>query len=257
MRIFEKATQVQIVDERFYDVGADDKNERIYYPSVTTILDCYPKGAAFIEWVKSVGHNAEIVASIAAEKGSYVHNAISLLLKGEELTFNDEVKGEYKYHGNKIGLDEWKAILKFKQFYSEYVEKTIAVEMQIVSHEFKYAGTLDYVCQLKDGRVALIDFKFSNAIYASYYLQIAAYKKAFEVLTETKIDLCGVLWLKSLTRGKSKEKGKIQGEGWQLKEPEKDIEHYFNLFRHTQALYLEEHENEKPKTYSLEKIIKL
>lgn len=251
MKIFEELNIIEIVDKRFYEKDGE------YFPSVTTILDCYPKGYAFNEWLKSIGHNADIVANIAAEKGSFVHNAIASLIAGNEINFKDEVRGdEYKYHGNKIGLDEWKAILKFQDFYDNFVEKSLESERKIFCKSKKYAGTCDYICKLKDGRVALIDFKYSNAIQISYFMQLSAYCEALKE-EGIKIDVCGVLWLKALTRGRDKTEKTIQGEGWQLKIPEKSIEYYFKLFEHTHAIYLEEHENEKPKTYTLTNFIKL
>ena len=43
-----------------------------------------------------------------------------------------------------------------------------------------YAGTLDGMALLKNGRLALIDFKFASHISEDFYLQTAGYAATFE-----------------------------------------------------------------------------
>ena len=76
--------QVNILDSRFY------KRNNKYYPSVTSILNYFPKNKFFHEWLKDVGHNADIIASKAAAEGTQVHNAIESFLQGEEINWLDE-----------------------------------------------------------------------------------------------------------------------------------------------------------------------
>ena len=66
---------------------------------------------------------------------------------------------------------------------------------------------------------------------------MAAYTKAYEETFGGKVDRTGVLWLKSSKRGPDKTKKRIQGEGWELKEGEKSIDEYFNMFLHTYETY--------------------
>ena len=56
-----------------------------YYPSVTNILQFMPKNKYFENWLKDVGHNADIIARRAAEEGTQVHDAAERYLKGEKL----------------------------------------------------------------------------------------------------------------------------------------------------------------------------
>ena len=92
--------RVTILDNRFYS-----RNEG-YYPSVTSILQFMPKGRFFENWLKDVGHNADIIARKAAGEGNQVHSAIEKYVEGEKIQWlNAEGYSNYS-------LDVWKLILK-------------------------------------------------------------------------------------------------------------------------------------------------
>ena len=100
--------RVNILDTRYY--VRDDK----YYPSVTSILQYFPKNKFFETWLKDVGHNADIIARKAADEGTQVHDAIERYLLGEKISWMDD-NGYSKY-----SLEIWKMILKFHDFWSTY-----------------------------------------------------------------------------------------------------------------------------------------
>jgi len=83
--------QVNVLDQRFYR-----RNEE-YYPSVTSVLNYFPKNQFFHSWLKDVGHNSEIIANKAAGEGTQVHHAVDAFLNGEEITWIDEF-GNAKYN---------------------------------------------------------------------------------------------------------------------------------------------------------------
>ena len=86
----EKNNQVNFLDNRFYKYGDT------YYPSVTNILQYFPKGKFFENWLKDVGHNAEFIAKKSADDGTLTHSLIEKYLTGEELNWLDE-KGNALY----------------------------------------------------------------------------------------------------------------------------------------------------------------
>ena len=96
-----ESKRVNILDNRYYT-----RNGK-YYPSVTSILQYMPKGKFFENWLKDVGHNADIISRKAADEGTQVHDAIERYLQGEKITLINE-EGFSKY-----SLDVWKMILKF------------------------------------------------------------------------------------------------------------------------------------------------
>ena len=187
--------RVTILDNRFYS-----RNEG-YYPSVTSILQFMPKGRFFENWLKDVGHNADIIARKAAGEGNQVHSAIEKYVEGEKIQWlNAEGYSNYS-------LDVWKLILKFHEFWSTYKPTLIESEIHLFSDKYKYAGTCDLVCEI-DGVRWLLDIKTSKAIHTSMDLQLAAYSQAWNENFDEKIEKMGIIWLKSSKR-KASTKGKM------------------------------------------------
>jgi hypothetical protein len=226
--------QVTFLDERFY---FDEKTES-YFPSVNTVLDVYPKGYGFQQWLKDLGANSDEVLKRAGTQGTNVHDAIHLFLAGNEVTWLNEEKENYT-------LDEWLMVLKFVDFYKTFKPETIAVERSLVDPELGFGGTLDYVCKI-NGKVWLIDWKSGNSIYKGNKIQIAAYQKIWNKTQEVKIEKTGCAHLRAMTRGADKTGKVMQGDGWKIEEVE-DIDHMFRLFEHAQAIWKEENQNPKPK----------
>ena len=133
--------RVNILDTRYYT-----RNDK-YYPSVTSILQYMPKGKFFENWLKDVGHNADVIARKAAEEGTQVHDAIERYLLGEKITWMDE-NGYSKY-----SLDIWKMVLKFHEFWSTYKPTLIESEIHLFSDKYIYAGTCDLVIEIDDKKL--------------------------------------------------------------------------------------------------------
>jgi hypothetical protein len=232
VKIDSESKRVNILDTRYYS------RENKLYPSVTSILQYMPKNKFFENWLKDVGHNADIIARKAADEGTQVHDAIERYLTGEKIVWVDE-NGYSKY-----SLEVWKMILKFHDFWTTYKPTLIESEIHLFSDIYTYAGTCDLVVEI-DGKRWLLDIKTSNSLHTSYDLQLAAYAQAWNELYEEKIDHIGILWLKSSKRGEDKKGEKIQGKGWELYEPTKSIEENLKLFGYIHELYKLEHPEPK------------
>lgn len=66
--------------------------------------------------------------------------------------------------------------------------KVVEVEQVVWNGPHGYAGTLDFVCELPSGKLALIDWKSSKGIYPEMYLQLAAYYYALLAMGCTEDD---------------------------------------------------------------------
>ena len=225
--------RVNILDSRFYSRHGN------YYPSVTNILQFMPKNKYFENWLKDVGHNADIIARRAAEEGTQVHDAAERYLKGEKLQWFDE-KGTSIY-----SLDVWKMILKFHDFWNTYKPTLVESEIHLFSDQFIYAGTCDLVLEI-NGEKWMVDIKTSKSLHTSQELQLAAYSQAWNENFEEKIERAGILWLKSAKHGPDKNNKKIQGKGWELAESERSIEDNLTLFHSIHNLFKLENPNPRP-----------
>lgn len=238
-QIFHKpeVKQLNVLDSRYYTNG--DNN---YYPSVTEILNVYPKGFGFDQWLKDVGANSSAIVERAGEFGSKIHNATEDLNNGIELNWLDENgKGLYS-------IEEWKTILKYAEFWNMVKPVLIANEKSFCSSKLKFGGTLDRVLNIC-GENWLVDIKTSNYLHTSHELQLSAYAMIWnEFNPDSPIINTAILWLKASTKTQKidVEKQIFQGAGWKLKTFDRHYSDAFKIFLHTQAIWQEENPNYRP-----------
>ncbi len=232
--------QLTFLDTRYYKCGEDG-----YVPSVTTILEAYPKGAQYYEWLKKHGEDADNIRDEAGRRGSVVHNLTERYDAGEEVSLINE-------HGViDFKISEWAMFERYVDFRNRFPAEIFYTEKNIISEKLGFAGTLDRVMNI-EGYTLLVDIKTSGAIYNSYWLQLAAYEQLLlEEHGHNILDGVAVLWLNAKTRTEGK-KGQVQGVGWQLVVKE-DTDKDWELFQATHKLWLAENEGMKPKqlTYQI------
>jgi hypothetical protein len=237
-----KSNQLTFLDNRFYlsESGA-------FHPSVTTYLEAYPKNAAFYEWLKKMGSDADEIRDEAGRRGSIVHGLTERYDNGEEVSVLDDSG----YIGYK--LTEWAAFERYVEFRNAHPSTVIHNELNLVSDQYRMGGTLDRVMEIA-GKTYIVDIKTSNAVHPHYWLQLEAYYKMFSEVQPLHIDGVAVLWLNAKTRTEGK-KGQVQGRGWQLLICEDKEERAINWrrFKACQELWLAENESSKPRqlSYSL------
>jgi len=225
--------QINFLDQRFYERKGE------YYPSITSVLQLYPKGRHFENWLKDTGWASEHIARESAKEGTMTHDLVEKYLNGEKLEWLN-IDGTAKYP-----LIVWKMLLRFKEFWETHKPTLIHTEIHLYSDIHKIAGTCDLVLEI-NGEIWLLDIKTSNHLNNSYDLQTAAYIKCWNELFEEPIQKAGIIWLKS-GKHKPDPKGiKMQGKGWEIKESDRTIEENWKLFTHVHALYKIEHPNDKP-----------
>lgn len=232
--------QITFLDNRFYSTESGD-----YVPSVTTILNAYPKDAGYYQWLKSVGEDADTIRDEAGRRGSIVHELTERFDAGEEINLLD--------NGGRVGfkLSEWAMFERYVDFRNRFPMEIELSEFNIISPEMGFAGTIDRVITM-NGKRYLVDIKTSNAIYDSYWLQLAAYERMINYIGQD-IDEVAILWLNAKTRTNGT-KGAIQGIGWQfVTRSSNDTDNDWKLFQATKQLWHAQNGNMTPKkqVYSL------
>ena len=226
LEISEDAKQITMPDSRYY------RRNGKYYPSITYVLQYYPKGKFFEDWLKKVGYASEHIVRKAGEQGTETHEMIESYLNGEELNFLSA--SGYPQYDPLV----WQMFLRFVDFWETYKPKLIETEVHLFSDEIKVAGTCDMLCEIEiDGKTELwiIDFKTSNHLQTTYDLQTAVYGKCYEECFGKKPDRYGVLWLKSSKRKAAE--GKIQGKGWEMYESSRTQEENIDIFMTVKKLF--------------------
>lgn len=250
--------RIQFLDSRFYQAA-----DGVYVPSVTTILEAYPKGAAFFEWLKKNGQDADDIRDEAGRRGSVVHKLT------EDFDYGVECSLMYDDGSPKYKLGEWAMFERYVDFRRRHPAQIHTIELNMVSADLRYAGTLDRVMTI-DGTTYLLDIKTSGAVHDHYWLQQAAYlnllihtghiARLFPDGPVPEIRLA-ILWLNAATRsypdatplksgGKRKGADAIQGPGWQLIEQKEKTEDLLDMFQCVHALWDKTNANTKPRLTS-------
>jgi hypothetical protein len=167
-----KQINVRAFDERFYQSGD------IYMPSVTYMLGCsFPTGYGLIQWVGDVGNKrAEEIKNEAGEDGSFVHDAIDRIIKGEKVSV-EEIESKFK---PQRALKIMKCLKGFLEFWEKYKPEVLSTEYILWDEKLVLAGTADLKCKLniddyKD--IWIIDWKTSRSIHPTHKVQLSLYKE--------------------------------------------------------------------------------
>lgn len=243
-KIDQEQKKITFLDSRFYFTPSGG-----YVPSVTTILDAYPKGFGFYEWLKKNGEDSDEIRDDAGRRGSAVHDLTERYDRGEEVSlFGDDGSIIYK-------IGEWAMLERYVEFRNRFPMEIMVNEEEYVSEKLGYAGTIDRLVKFC-GKVTLLDIKTSNSIYNHYWLQTASYTDLVKEIMGVDVEQTAILWLNAKTRGNGV-KGAVQGEKWQmLFHNQEEIEHDKKLFAATKLLWDTENASLKPKetTYSFSHI---
>lgn len=161
---------------------------------VTQILSSMLHEDYLMKWSNALGlfqrKKYEEFLQDAADKGTYVHEAINrYLVSGEILDVdtlleatNDQKKAAY--NGFHSFLQWWES--------NSNILELVATEMEIVCPYF--GGTCDLLVS-SNGKTFLLDFKTSKQTGYKHFLQLAAYRYILQTYYNMKIDGVGILLL--------------------------------------------------------------
>ena len=156
--------------------------------------ECLDNSTKMLERIKGM-EVKEYQKLIVDAKGAASRKSKDALIDG---TLGHEIlESIVKYRMGKGSLDKYylleqgplkRAIDMFLEWEDQNVERWVLSEARVADAEtYEFAGTLDAMAILKDGRLAIIDFKFASHIGEDYYLQTAGYQLTFE-LKGIKVD---------------------------------------------------------------------
>ena len=188
---------------------------------MTYITSFYPKGPQLTKWIAEQGWDeAEKKKTDAGARGSRIHAAVAALVGGGTVT------PDMKFDGVELAVDEYAAVLNFRDWFEATRPEVLGSEFLIWNDEHNYAGTVDLKVKI-NGEVWVIDLKSSKSVYPEYALQLSAYKKCIPDATRI-----GVLQV-GYTRSKS---------GWKFTE----LDDKFDVFLATKRVFENETAGAKP-----------
>lgn len=142
-------------------------------PSVTTVLARWKDSGGLIHWAWDLGTQQidyRKVRDAAADAGSIAHLMVENYTNGVEFDPSLYDKGLLSKAEGAFGA--------FKEWADQTNLKVVRTELGLVSEKYRYGGTLD--AMMVNGRLALGDYKTSNAVYGEHCCQLAAYGQLWD-----------------------------------------------------------------------------
>ena len=184
----ESIKRVELNGLRHYEVTSDTGEVIGVYPSITTVLGETTDKSGLDKWRKRVGEaEAKRIGELSMNRGTVMHRLIELY-KATSGTKEDRLNKlkEIAYSGEENGAiwlaSGWDMFMKFYFNSSQYfdrIEEVISAEVFLWSKQ-GYAGTVDNISKMTDGRTLVIDYKNSrrpkkDIWVQDYFVQGSAY----------------------------------------------------------------------------------
>jgi hypothetical protein len=243
-------------------INTTDEGVEIYCPSVTTILNLVSPMPYLARWRGDIGNReADYIVSEALDNGSHIHSGCEAYCKNKTL-YMLEVEDLVKNIEDKFLVRSQMAMMqiaRFEKLLDLFKPKIISIEESVFKlGKICYAGTLDYIFEIKEG--------------------------IYELSNRTKIELKGGLYVVDLKTGKSAsdtmfiqtsaytkcimDKEIIGNMIWHLNSDRKtgiiganvlatyDIELYYEQFLNYYKTFMFQNSELKPKLYKIPLILK-
>jgi genome maintenance exonuclease 1 len=196
MQARETIKRVILNDKRYYQVDSPEHGLIGPFPSVTTILGSTADTTGIDQWKARVGEQeANKISQRALDRGNIMHRLCELYLNLPSSLSTQERLEETlaltRLDDEIDNQDNRAKILGGMMFYNyvrsgsfDQIKNTVMQEKFLWTHRHGgYAGTVDNVSELVDGRFAVIDFKTARKPkkeewIEDYKLQVSAYSVA-------------------------------------------------------------------------------
>lgn len=133
-------------------------------PSVTEVLSVADR-RDFQSWRNRVGkQEAERVTETAKVLGTKVHTVAQDVAKAYSRQTQVYVLEEMQPYADAV-----------RAFLEEYVDEVLGTELSFASDRMRFGGTLDLYCRLKDGSLAVCDYKTTASLTRDHGMQLCAY----------------------------------------------------------------------------------
>lgn len=146
-------------------------------PGTTTIIGRYKDSGPLLHWAFKQGQSG--AASLyekrdeAAAAGTIAHDMIEAQILGREYVMPSSTPPP-------IAERAQNAFEQFLEWHQQTRIEIVATERAYVSERYQFGGTVDGIGRDTKGRIVLIDWKTSNAVYQDYLIQLAAYALLLE-----------------------------------------------------------------------------
>jgi len=155
-------------------------------PGTTTVIGRFKDSGGLLQWAYKTGKNHATLAlqgkdapshlyderDKAAEAGTIAHDLIECHVLGR-------ARPQIVCDAALLTKAE-NALAQFKEWQELSRIEIVATERSYVSERYQFGGTVDAIGRDVRGRIVLIDYKTSNAVYSDFLIQLAAYALLLE-----------------------------------------------------------------------------
>jgi hypothetical protein len=158
---------------------------------VTTFIGRFKESGGLLQWAFQVGKSGATSLyqsrDEAADVGSLAHDTIEARIhKIDEPVIPPE-----------MAVRVASALSAYQEWFDASRMQIIATEIPMVSEKYRFGGTIDAIARDGKGRLCLLDWKTSNAVYSDYAIQLSAYRQLWnensgeqEQITDGGYHLC-------------------------------------------------------------------
>jgi len=150
-------------------------------PGVTTIIGRFKDSGGLLWWAFEQGKLAEqgVINSLydkrdeAADAGTLAHAYVEKYINTGEIPI-------LSANPTDIEIQAYQGFQNYLQWAENNRIKITKQEMEMVSEVYKFGGCPDAIGIDANGKLCLLDWKNSNAIYQDYLIQLSAYRQLHE-----------------------------------------------------------------------------
>lgn len=158
-------------------------------PGASTIAKIGDDGSSLIHWAWDLGNRGidyRKMRDQAADIGTIAHFLIECFLHNHEADLSEFSAADIERATT--------AYNNFRQWWDDEGLTILEPEVQLVSEQWLFGGTIDAPSIDKDGKIVLLDWKTSKGIWPSHKFQLAAYEKLWnENRPDQKVQRRGVV----------------------------------------------------------------
>lgn len=145
-------------------------------PGTTTVIGRFKESGGLLQWAFKQGQTGAAhlydERDKAALAGNIAHDMIECdILKRDRPVFVCDAELLVKAEN---------AFNQFKEWQEQTRIEIVSTERSFVSERYQFGGTIDAIGRDMKGRIVLVDWKTSAAVYQDYLIQLAAYSLLLE-----------------------------------------------------------------------------
>jgi hypothetical protein len=158
-------------------------------PGASTIAKIGEDSSGLIHWAWKLGMDGQDYRKVrdkAADIGTVAHFMIECFLHNHEPDLSEFSPADVE----KATI----AYNNFRRWWDSEGFTVIEPEVQLVSEEFLFGGTIDAPARDRDGKIVLLDWKTSKAIVPAHKIQLAGYEQLWnENRPDMKVQRRGIV----------------------------------------------------------------